>query len=141
MRFPLRFETPSEADRGDVDEEPSDLIGNSHEVLEPCPELSSANIRRAKTKNGDRTRSEDRDPRDFVPVQFRKELGRVAIFSEGVEQPGPCEERVVSSGNDTRHDDGVHEASCDVGSGHLEDDREGGGGGGFGGGSRGGGRH
>lgn len=40
---------------------------------------------------------------------------------------------MVSGAYHTGHDDGVHETSCDIGAGHLKDDRKGGCGGGFGG--------
>lgn len=56
----------------------------------------------------------------------------MALHGKSVQQSCPGEERMVTRRQYARHDDGVDEASRDVGADHLEDDGEGRGAGVFG---------
>lgn len=103
VRLALEGESGAEADRGDANGNPAQLVGYTDDtearlaectrrqfrvsrcvLLKPCPQLASSDKTGSKAEAGDETRCEDGHPWHLVPVQFSKDLGCVSLHGKSV---------------------------------------------------------
>jgi hypothetical protein len=89
--FSLEFDGGAKAERCHPNSQPSKLIRDTNEILEPRPELPSTDETRTKAEAASQTSREDSDPRDAVPIQLPENLRRMRVYRQRVEQPRPGE--------------------------------------------------
>lgn len=109
MGLALQLDGGAEAQGGHADEQPGELVGDTDEVLQPGPQLASADEGRTETEATDEASGEDGDPGNLVAVERAEEGWGVAVDGERVQEPGAGEEGVVAGADDAGHDDGVDE--------------------------------
>lgn len=135
----------AEAQGGDADEEPGELVGDADDtlaevlefggkrwdkggrkglLLKPRPQLAGADVAGAEAESADHRGRQHGDPRDLEPVQVPEDPRRVTVDRQCVEEARAREERVVGGGDHARHDHRVDEAACHGAAGFDEDDRE-----------------
>ena len=91
MGLALQLERGAEAQRGDANEEPRELIRHADEVLQPGPQLAGTDEGGAKAEAANETSREDGDPGDLVPVELAEEAWGVAVNGQGVHETRSCE--------------------------------------------------
>lgn len=72
-------------------------------LLQPCPELAGADVAGSEAEAADGGCGQDGDPGDLEAIEVAEEPRGVAVYREGVEEPGPGEEGVVCGGDDAGH--------------------------------------
>lgn len=79
MGFALTFHGPSEAKGRDPDGNPSQLVGDSDDVLKPRPELTGSNEACTEAETADGAGGKNCDPWNLVSIQCAEELWGVVV--------------------------------------------------------------
>lgn len=81
MGLALGFKSSSETERSNPYGEPSELIGDTNEILKPGPELTRADEACSKAESRNSRCSKNSYPGNSVPIQFPEEFRGMAIDS------------------------------------------------------------
>jgi hypothetical protein len=92
--------------------------------LKPCPQLSRTDVACAEAQTTDQNGAQHRNPWRFESVESAEKGGSVFVDRQTVEEPGSSEKRMVTSGYDAGHDDGVDKTPRNRAAGLLENDSE-----------------
>ena len=98
--------------------------GQRYLLLQPRPELTRTNETSSKAQYADDRSRQHRNPKYLIPIQRRKERGRMSRDRQRIQQPRPSKQRMIRRRKHTRHDNSVNETPRRIRPGHLEHERE-----------------